>query len=236
MHHDRSGWQPDPTGRYEYRWHNGHGWTGDVAVGGRHFVDPLGASALTVRRAGRRPAIVGLVIGLCSLAVAWLPLLFAASIVGGVVASLLAGVALRRAGSDQSTRSLARGAFAASAVALALSVVGAFLTVRFSDDFIGLASPIDPDDYRATVTECASDGNLIIVRGAIENLGTEERDFELTVSAVDATGAEVDRSRTTVRDVTPGERGDFVASGTAGHVAPLTCSVDEVTTPSPFMP
>lgn len=34
------GWQPDPAGRYEYRWWNGVHWTGDVVQHGVPTVDP----------------------------------------------------------------------------------------------------------------------------------------------------------------------------------------------------
>jgi len=36
-----SGWYPDPTGRFEYRYFNGRDWTTDVSTGGRRFIDPL---------------------------------------------------------------------------------------------------------------------------------------------------------------------------------------------------
>ena len=40
-----SGWYPDPTGRFEYRFHNDQGWTADVSTGGRRSVDPLNTSS-----------------------------------------------------------------------------------------------------------------------------------------------------------------------------------------------
>ena len=33
-------WYPDPTGRFEYRWHDGNGWTQHVSVSGNASVDP----------------------------------------------------------------------------------------------------------------------------------------------------------------------------------------------------
>lgn len=39
-----SGWFPDPTGRYEYRYHNGQRWTNDVSVDGVRYVDPTALS------------------------------------------------------------------------------------------------------------------------------------------------------------------------------------------------
>ncbi len=40
-----AGWRPDPTWRYEFRWHNGTTWTADVSLHGQRFVDPLGAGS-----------------------------------------------------------------------------------------------------------------------------------------------------------------------------------------------
>ena len=36
------GWYPDPMQRFEFRFHNGTVWTGDVSTNGVRYVDPLG--------------------------------------------------------------------------------------------------------------------------------------------------------------------------------------------------
>ena len=41
-------WQPDPTGRHQYRWWDGKGWTDIVADNGEEYVDPHGAPLLQV--------------------------------------------------------------------------------------------------------------------------------------------------------------------------------------------
>ena len=38
------GWYPDPSGRFEFRFHNGSLWTADVSTNGQRYVDPLGAA------------------------------------------------------------------------------------------------------------------------------------------------------------------------------------------------
>ncbi|TRW80922.1 DUF2510 domain-containing protein [Mycolicibacterium sp. 018/SC-01/001] len=35
-------WQPDPEGRYDYRWHDGQRWTDQVSAGGQVMTAPLG--------------------------------------------------------------------------------------------------------------------------------------------------------------------------------------------------
>jgi uncharacterized protein (AIM24 family) len=48
-------WQPDPEGRYEYRWWDGRGWTDRVSSQGQVFQAPLGAPAATVSTAQPAP-------------------------------------------------------------------------------------------------------------------------------------------------------------------------------------
>jgi hypothetical protein len=36
-----SGWHPDPTGRYEWRWWDGTAWTANASRGGQTVTDPL---------------------------------------------------------------------------------------------------------------------------------------------------------------------------------------------------
>ena len=59
-----SGWYPDPTGRFDLRFHNGCDWTADVARDGERFVDPAGigpgpaAPSAAERRSGVATAAI----------------------------------------------------------------------------------------------------------------------------------------------------------------------------------
>src|SRR5437763_14149169 len=72
----RPDWYPDPTHRFEYRYHNGLMWTGDVSVDGKRFLDPLQQSA-PPRRTGRPggKAMAAFVLALGSLLLGWVPFL-----------------------------------------------------------------------------------------------------------------------------------------------------------------
>jgi hypothetical protein len=37
--HSPPAWQPDPSGRFHYRWWDGHEWTSHVATDGQHLID-----------------------------------------------------------------------------------------------------------------------------------------------------------------------------------------------------
>lgn len=36
-----AGWHPDPSGRFEHRWHDGQNWTSNVATRGQQYDDPI---------------------------------------------------------------------------------------------------------------------------------------------------------------------------------------------------
>lgn len=36
-----AGWYPDPSGRFEHRWHDGQNWTSNVATQGQQYDDPV---------------------------------------------------------------------------------------------------------------------------------------------------------------------------------------------------
>lgn len=58
----RADWYPDPTKRFEFRYHNGQAWTGDVSADGHRFLDPLPSSrdtAVITRREFVGPDVRG---------------------------------------------------------------------------------------------------------------------------------------------------------------------------------
>ena len=93
-----SGWFPDPHGRHEYRWFNGHAWTADVSDDGRRMIDPHGAAPA---RRGDRPgsgngiAVAALTCGLVALVFAWMPLFVVSGFVLGVL-GIVFGIRGRR--------------------------------------------------------------------------------------------------------------------------------------------
>lgn len=48
-------WQPDPTGRHQYRWWDGAGWTDSVADNGQSGLDPLSGTAAPATVIGGSP-------------------------------------------------------------------------------------------------------------------------------------------------------------------------------------
>lgn len=231
MHDPRAGWYPDPLGRYEHRWFDGTSWTADVSIGGQRYVDPLGVTHAAPRRG---LAVACLVVALVSLSIAWLPLLFAASIVGALVSLGLGLGARRRSTAGESARRVAGAGMLVAVAALGLSVVGGWLTVRFADDFTDLTTPPEVGAHSAAIDECVSEGNLLVAKGTIVNNDTVEHDYAVEVSITDATGTEVAHETVRVDDVAPGARSVFAATSTGEHVSPVSCEVVDVTAPVLF--
>ena len=81
-----SGWYPDPTGRFEYRYHNDEEWTADVRVR-RPAVRrsrSAGADVGPVAR-GNGLAVAGMVCGIVGRGVAWVPFVAVLGLITAIV-------------------------------------------------------------------------------------------------------------------------------------------------------
>ena len=108
-----AGWYPDPTGRFEYRYHNDRHWTADVSTNGQRYVDPLPtpvagptgdrrpAAAPHTTVAATASAIASMVCGIVALVIAWLPFIGVIGLAAAVVGLALAIPALRRSKPDR---------------------------------------------------------------------------------------------------------------------------------------
>lgn len=189
---DRVGWHRDPTGRYEYRWFNGVSWTGDVAVGGQQYVDPLGVAPTPMaRRARRGLAIASMIVGIGSLVLAMLPLAFVGGAIGGIVAIVTGAVALGRARRQRpdtvpGTPTSTGKAFAVAGLVLGLAalptcVLGYYFSAYLLDR---IEEATDLGEYRAVVDTCDAGDYLITMTGTITNLDDTEHAYDITVSFV----------------------------------------------------
>ena len=126
-----SGWYPDPTGRFEYRYHNDEEWTADVASGGRRFVDPLPPVADVGAGPGATAsAVAGMVCGIVAVVIAWVPFVVVARADhGDRRPGACRSPAWRGPGTTGSRRGFAIAGIVTSAVGLAAGALGIVLTV-----------------------------------------------------------------------------------------------------------
>jgi hypothetical protein len=211
------GWHPDPLHRYELRYHNGRSWTADVAVGGERFVDPLGAGptpmpppgyALGPREPSTRAsgwAIAALVLGVCAVAVAWLPFVFVAGVVAGILAIVFGLLGRREARRGRGGRGMATAGLLLGPLALGLAGLGFWLSTQVLD-------LLSPGDYTLVEEACEVDGSFARLEGTIRNDSDRTRSYAIAVRFLFIGTRNVIAGDTvTVRGVAPGETAPWTA-------------------------
>jgi len=235
-----SGWHPDPSGRHEFRYHNGTGWTADVADDGERFVDPLptadgqgSPSAGLDRSTSRAPraATASLAFGVTALALGWLPFVFVIGGIAAILALIFGTVGFRRSRPSGPGRSRAIAGLLTGGTGLVLVALGAFLTVALSD---AVDRYDNPGDHELGEVTCTDDGSAWTASGTIENLTGETRSYLLTVDFVrPGTDNAQARSRVPVDDVRAGETASFEVRRQVA-LDDVECLVAQVDGPAPF--
>jgi Protein of unknown function (DUF2510) len=238
-----SGWYPDPMGRFEYRYHNGQAWTADVSTGGRRYVDPLSAAgppgapfappgtgaASPARRAGNGIALAGMVCGIVSLVIGWLPFVGLIGLVAAVVGLGLSIPGLLRGRETGERKGFAIAGVVTSSAGILLGGLGIVFTVLLWRAVERFESP----GAHSQQVECTvDDTGFVVARGGITNDSGRSRDYSVLVRLTAD-----ERHRVVVDDVAPGATGSFtVRSDEARHsdVDAAACGIVEVNGPVPF--
>lgn len=218
-----SGWFPDPHGRHEYRYFNGHAWTADVADEGNRMVDPHGAAP--IRRADRPAtgngiAVAALTCGLVALVFAWMPLFVVIGLVLGVLGLVFGIRGRRRARQVGSGHGMALTGIISGSAALALSIVGVVFTVSFVRQFIDF---MEPGPYEAHVVSCAAGPAAIDVDASVTNQSDKSRSY--TVYGVVSQPRGVPDLVATLTDVEPGATEQVTMHHTARSSSSSECDV-----------
>lgn len=219
----QAGWYPDPMGDHEFRYHNGAGWTGDVASDGVRHVTPVPdlSTPRFPQRRDPRSGTVAMVFGILSMTIGWIPFVCFVAVCFALVA-IVVGVRRRR---YESARGAAVVGIVTGAVGLALSLVGVWLSVvlvRAVADFE------DPGPHEAELTACEDVDGTTRASGVITNLDSRERSYTIVVALDDETDVDA-----IVDDVAAGERRAFQVDEEL-RFAELDCSIREVNGPRPF--
>jgi Protein of unknown function (DUF2510) len=230
-----SGWFPDPSGRFEYRYHNGRSWTADVAIGGERYVDrgaPGAPPPTSDRRGTNALATAAMVCGIVSLTICWLPVIFVGGFVLGVLALVFGAIGMRRS----TTRGGAGHGFAVAGLltggfGIVGSVGGLVLTIVAFD---ALERYEDPGPTTVVIDVCEAGDGRLRVEGSLRNDGNETSDYTVVYEArrAGSNGALV-RVREPLDDVEPGATASFgVTERTT--VDAVECEIVDVTGPLPF--
>lgn len=232
-----SGWYPDPTGRFEYRYHNDRHWTADVANSGQRYIDPIPAPPATVGgllpsgpstpsgEGGNGLAVASMVCGIVGVTIAWVPFFGIAGLIAAVVGLALSVPALRRSKPTGARRGVAITGLVTSAMGVVLGVLGIVLTVylvRAIERFD------DPGAVDAAITSCEQDGTDVVATGELTNRSGSERDYSVHVRL--GLG---NTDWVSVDDVPAGETTTFTARE-FGSFGDRACEIIEVRGPVPF--
>lgn len=229
-------WQPDPTGRHEFRWFNGQGYTADVATAGVRSIDPLPVPAPGARPPGpsRGMAVTSLVNGLVALTLCWMPFLVVFGVLAGFVAVGTGLVAMRRIG--QGTAGGPRAALGGAAfgiVALFASSIGLANTRSLVRDIERYA---DVGAFTIDIADCRLDGTTAVATGTIVNDSPAlTRTYVVRVSFSEGRD-ELAVVRTELEDVAAGDTAAFTVTSFVGTIdaSRLDCAVESVSGPLPF--
>ncbi|MDQ3311479.1 MAG: DUF2510 domain-containing protein [Actinomycetota bacterium] len=171
------GWYPDPSGRFEFRYHNGERWTSDVSADGVRYVD---------RNPPDRPkgTTASLVLGIVGIATAWMPVFFVIAVVCGTLAIVLATRA-RGGVVDEASRRILRAGLWCGIVALALSVVGLWFSIVLQR---AVERYRDPEPNTADITSCvAESGDVVRASGFLTNDSPSAASFTVRVEVAGTT-------------------------------------------------
>lgn len=232
------GWHPDPTSRFELRYHNGVDWTADVSSNGRRFVDPLGVQpgpggAGPASGSGARNglATAALVFGIIGIGIGWAPFVFVLGAIAAVLALVFGVIGRRRSTATGTGAGFATAGIIMGAVGIAVCVVG-FVITR---SFIGAIDEYDsPQAHEAEVVSCESDGTNHTADVAITNVDDVPGRFAIRIDFVRAGTDNVQRQAlVSVDEVQPGETVRYSVSRRV-QIAEVACVINTVHGPLPF--
>ena len=233
-----SGWYPDPTGRFEYRYHNDRHWTSDVATNGQRYLDPLpsppigpstGASAAPAPTheggGGNGMAVAAMVCGIVALVIAWIPFVGVLGLAAALTGLGLSVPAMRRSKPTGARRGAAITGLVTSSIAVVLGILGIVLTVYLVRAFERFD---DPGPTSTQITSCTADGTDVVATGELTNRSDSTRDYTVEVRL--ATGS---TEWVKVQDVPAGGSESFEARE-FGTFREGACEVLRVRGPVPF--
>ena len=256
-------WYPDPTGRFEFRYHNGQAWTGDVAVDGDRFLDPLatnitrytaevGATIGTDARANvgahagvnigqfgaaaTRPnprAVAALVLAISSVLIGWVPFLCALAVVGAVLGIVFGYLALGEIRRDGRLKGRGLALAAVCVAPLGLAISGVGIWLT-----VLTVREIDRysnvGEHSTTSTRCTVDSGRAHFDGTIANESNKTRSYHIVVEFLrPGTDNALHTSSVDVNAVGPGNSSDWSVTEPVSQER-LDCKVSSITGPLPF--
>jgi len=210
-------------------------------VHGQRFIDSTspstwqpgwGPQAPDAQRRTRGMAVAAFVVGIVSVALAWVPFVFVLAAVGAVLAFVFGIYGVRSAARQEGHgRGYALWGIALSIVAIALCTVGFLFTrvvVRQVNEYLS------PGPNQVSIERCEmSQETGLLMRATIQNQDVKAHGYEVTVKYRFSDGTSTSEV-VTVPTVAPGSAADFTSHVTIVKAGGVQCEITNVYGPAPF--
>ena len=241
-----AGWYPDPTMRFELRYHNGNGWTADVSTNGERFVDPNGTSPSPnpspaphqphqqhAQPSGDRngTAVAAMVMGIIAIVIGWMPVIVVLGLIAAILAIVLGVAGTKRAKRTGSGKGFALAGMITGAVGLLVCIGGVIFTISL---FRAIDRFDSPAENVADITSCTRVGNDVTAVGHLTNLSDQNAEFSVRVYFV-RPGTDNPRRQILVDlgQLAPGEQTSFEVTRSV-QLDEVDCIVGAVRGPLPY--
>lgn len=242
------GWYPDPTGRFEHRYHNGSGWTADVSTDGQRMVDAFGVAPSATRpvpaapgggpppppggSAGNGLATAAMVLGIIGAVFGAMIVFFFLAAPLGILALVFGLIGRSRARTTGRGRGASITGLVLGPLAVVLSVVGVIIGWdELRDAFREARDSFEVGNHSVDIDRCQLGDGGVVVAGTLINESTRTKDYDLLIEILHrGDGRLLGSGRTTITELDPDDAATFelTVAIEQGSGPEIRCSIAEV--------
>jgi hypothetical protein len=211
-------------------------WTADVATAGQRYVDtaptpPLPPGHPPPGHNGNGIATAAVTCGIVSLALGWIPVVFALGLLLAVLAVVFGVVGLRRSRAIRHGRGFAIAGLITGSLGVLVAMGGLLFTVVV---YRAIERFENPAAHEAAIEQCTAVERRAVALGTLRNDSGSTADFTVVVEfRRPGSGVLVSSSRVRLDGVAPAASVPFEVSRQIA-VDDIDCAIAEVTGPLPF--
>lgn len=224
-------WYPDPTSRFELRYHNGSNWTADVSSNGRRFIDPLGVQPGSGTGGSNALATASLVLGIVGLGLGWLPFVFVLGAIAAVLALTFGIIGRRRAKTTGTGAGFSTAGIVMGAAGLVSCIIGVLITIAVVDALNDYENPAAHD---AEIVACEHDGRDHTAEIRLTNVDTVPASYSVRIDFVRRGTDNVQRQANIEVGVVQPEQTVQYRVTRSVELSDVDCVIREVHGPLPF--
>lgn len=224
-------WYPDPTSRFELRYHNGSNWTADVSSNGRRFIDPLGVQPGSGTGGKNALATASLVLGIVGLGLGWLPFVVALGAVAAVLALTFGVIGRRRSKTTGTGAGFSTAGMVLGAAGLVSCIIGVLVTIAVVDAVNAYDTPAA---HEVEIVACDHDGTEHTAEFRLTNVDTVPAAYSVRIDFVRSGTDNIQRqANIEVSTVQPGQSVQYRVTRSV-ELNEVDCTIRKVHGPLPF--